>query len=170
MGMQPIEEDAKEGGAEGAALTHPNALYGWLTSCAINLHGQCRQCAAGVEGLDGCKHARADPNGPQTLPEQVVLHSAVCLLEVDKACIQWPPSIQRVVIEMAQGKKVVDGGLSRPETSLRRAAEATCLSPLHKTVIEDGGVLGVQPVQGLSYCYGLIIRKARYLRDSATKR
>ena len=49
---------------------------------------------------------------------------------------------------------MVDGGLPRPETSLRRAAEATCLSPLHKTVIEDGGV---QPVEGLPNRYGPVI-------------
>ena len=36
MVMQPIEEDAKEGGAEGAALTHPHALHGWMTSCAMD--------------------------------------------------------------------------------------------------------------------------------------
>ncbi len=45
MVMQPIEEDAKEGRAEGAALTHPHALYGWLASSATNIHGQ---CAAGT--------------------------------------------------------------------------------------------------------------------------
>ncbi len=126
MAMQPIEEDAKEGGALEAALTHPrvawHALHGWLTSCAINLHGQ---CAAGAEGLDGCKHARADPNGPQTFPKypkQVVLHSVVCLLEVDKAYIQWQRGIQRRVNEMPQGKKVVDasGGLKPACAGLRR--------------------------------------------------
>ncbi len=70
--VQAIKEDAKQRGAEWAALSHTHLLNRWGPRCASNFHGQ---RASSIQGFDGGEHAGADANGCQAGPKEIMLLS-----------------------------------------------------------------------------------------------
>ena len=86
--MQAVEEDAKQGGTERAALSYPILLNAGRPCRTPHLHGE---RATAVQGLNGCQHPGADPNVSQAAPQELMLHGIVRLLKVYKANVQRPP-------------------------------------------------------------------------------
>ena len=110
--------------------------------------------AAGTKGLNGCKHAMPDPNVAQGGPEKVMLNGVVSLSEIRKACVQRPFGWPCLINEVAQGEEVMGCRLAGPEPSLCRAAQLVLFGPMHEAHIQNDGV---QPVQGLPHCSGLVV-------------
>ena len=79
--MKVIEEDAKQGGAERAALPHANSgrPAGTCSASDFHAHG-----APIIQGLNGCQHAAMHPKALQRCPQQIVLHAVISLLEINK--------------------------------------------------------------------------------------
>ncbi len=65
--VQVIKEDAKQRGAEWAALSHTHLLNRWGPSCASNFH---RQRASSIQGFDGGEHAGADSAAPMDVTQR----------------------------------------------------------------------------------------------------
>ena len=61
-----------------------------------------------------------DPNVAQAGPEEVMLNRVVSLLEVHKACVQWPFGKPCLINEVAQGEEVMDRRLAGSEPSKLR--------------------------------------------------
>ncbi len=74
-----------------------------------------------------------------------MLNGIVGLPKVRETSVQGPLGKLGMVEEVSKSKQMVDGGFARSETSLRGAAEAMLLRPIHQTCIEDDDV---EPVQG----------------------
>ena len=58
MVMQPINENAKQGGTEWAALSEPNGWTLAVATLTIDSHGQQR---AMIQGLYGAQHVAIHP-------------------------------------------------------------------------------------------------------------
>ena len=106
MRVKPIQEDAKQSGAEGAPLTHPILLGEGRTGCTTHIHGQ---SATGIQRLDGCQHAWADANEPQAAPQEHMLDCVICLLKVHKADVEGLAGDEGTINEVPEGKEVMDG-------------------------------------------------------------
>ena len=84
--MQAINEEAKQGGAEGATLPQPHGGGLAVPSDSADPHGE---QAPIIQGLYGAQHGALYPQSAKQIPQQLPLHPVICRFEVHKTEIQW---------------------------------------------------------------------------------
>ena len=147
--VQAINEEAKQGGAEGAALpqTHGGGLA--VPSDSVDPYGE---QAPIIQGLYGAQHGAPYPQPAKKVPQHLPLHPVTCRLEVHKAEIQWRLEASVLVNDVLQHKSLMDGAVLRPVACLSGRSEVLLLRVLDQALRQDASM---QPTERLATAIGL---------------
>ena len=129
--MQTINADAKERGAERAALSEANGRVVLTTTRATDPRGQ--QVAV-IQGLDGTEHAAVQAKVLERLPKKLplaVLDHVIGRVQVHKAKVQGSLRVPVLVNAMLSSKGIGHGAEVWPVACLGGRAQLLLLCAAH---------------------------------------